>query len=53
MGTALVLLLVMGVISVMSSTPEGRAEASAKLAHWNPLFAAILFAELAFIFWPR
>jgi hypothetical protein len=37
---------------VASSTPAGRAAASAKLARWNPLFIAILIAGLAVIFYP-
>ena len=53
MTTAIVLMLVLGGLSCLSTTPESRAEARAKMARWNPLFASILFLELAFIFWPR
>lgn len=52
MGTALALVIVMGLISAMSTTKESRAEASRKLARWNPLFIALLLFGLAIIFWP-
>lgn len=40
-------------ISVASTTAEDRAEASRRLARWNPLFIALIVIMLAFIFWPR
>jgi len=40
-------------LSVASTTAEERAEARRKFARWNPLFIALIFAMLAFVFWPR
>jgi hypothetical protein len=52
MAIAIAFLVVLGLVSVLTTTKESRAAASAKLAKWNPLFIAIIIAELAFIFWP-
>jgi len=40
-------------MAVASTTPESRAEASRRLARWNPLFIGLTILMLAFVFWPR
>ena len=40
------------IVSLLSTTPQGRAQARERLARWNPLFFAIIIAGLAIIFWP-
>jgi glucan phosphoethanolaminetransferase (alkaline phosphatase superfamily) len=54
------MLAVLGVVvtlsvvsSLLTTTSDERAEARRKFARWNPLFIALLIAQLAFIFWPR
>jgi NADH:ubiquinone oxidoreductase subunit 6 (subunit J) len=37
----------------LTTTAEQRAASRRRFARWNPLFIAILIAQLAFIFWPR
>jgi hypothetical protein len=39
--------------SYLTTTSQQRAESRARLARWNPLFIAIIIAQLAFILWPR
>jgi len=52
MLTAIILLLVIGGLSCLSTTPESRAEARAKVARWNWLWITILSLELALILYP-
>ena len=52
MGTAIVMLGVLGLISVLTTTKEGRAEASRKLARWNPLFILLIILQIGLILWP-
>ena len=53
MGAVIVMVAMIVIVSVAMTTKESRAEARRKFARWNPLFIAVLVAELAFIFWPR
>jgi hypothetical protein len=53
MATAIILMLVLGGLSCLSTTPESRAEAREKMARWNWLFQLIIVGEVAFMFWPR
>lgn len=39
-------------ISLASSTPEGRERARARIRRWNPLLWAIALALWAIILWP-
>jgi NADH:ubiquinone oxidoreductase subunit 6 (subunit J) len=52
MGAIIVIGVMVVIVSVAMTTRESRAEARRKFARWNPLFIAILIAELAVIFWP-
>lgn len=52
MGTAIALLAVIGLLSIMTTTKDQRAEARRNLARWNPLFLALLLIQLAFVLWP-
>jgi len=53
MGAVIVIGVMVVIASVAMTTKESRSEARRKFARWNPLFIAVLIAELAFIFWPR
>jgi len=52
MFTAIILLLVLGGLSCLSTTPETRSEARAKMARLNWLWITILVIEWAFILYP-
>ena len=52
MGTAIVMLGVLALISVMTTTKESRDEASARLARWNPLFILIILVGVGIMLWP-
>jgi hypothetical protein len=52
MLTAIILLVLLGGLSCLSTTPESRAEARAKMARLNWLWITILILELAFILYP-
>ena len=40
-------------LAVALTTAEQREVARKRLARWNPLFAALMIAMLAFVLWPR
>jgi hypothetical protein len=52
MLTAVILVLVFGGLSCLSTTAESRAEARAKMARLNWLWITILMLEWAFILYP-
>jgi hypothetical protein len=52
MVTTIILMVVLGGLSCLSTTPESRAEARAKMARWNWLWITILIIEWAFILYP-
>lgn len=52
MLTDVILIVVLGGLSCLSTTPESRAEARARMARWNWLWITILILEWAFILYP-
>jgi len=52
MLAAVTLLLVLGGLSCLTTTPESRAEARAKAARWNWLWISIIVLGLAFMLYP-
>jgi hypothetical protein len=52
MLTAIILLLVLGGLSCLSTTPESRAQAHARMARLNWLWISILILEWGFILYP-
>ena len=52
MLTGIILLLLLGGLSCLSTSPESRAEARAKMARLNWLWIGILILEWGFILYP-